>query len=343
MPSEQRLPTARSRRSRAVVIVGYPQCQALDITGPYEVFKSKSLESADDACGSPYHVVLASPLGGEIVTMSGLVFAGAVALQDLEGSADTVLVAGGGAKAIAEALAGTDLVPWLVEMAGSVRRIGGICTGAFLLAEAGLLNGRRATTHWESCDRLARTYPAIKVEPDAIFVSDPPFYTSAGVSAAIDLSLALIEADQGQPAALAVARELVLFLRRPGGQSQFSAGLNAQAEASNRLRDLIMWMVEHPEADFSVPALADRANMSDRHFARVFRKETGGTPARFADAVRIDRAKALLEAADWTLSRVAERSGFGSVDALHRSMRRQLGITPQQYRQRFARCTELPR
>jgi transcriptional regulator GlxA family with amidase domain len=323
---------------RNVVIVAFPGCQALDVSGPHEVFTSKAVRRAYGMERSPYHVVLASPLGGEVVTLSGLAFARTVALRDIGGTLDTVLVAGGSDKGIDDAVSETELVPWLRAAAGSVRRLGSVCTGAFVLAEAGLLDGRRATTHWDSCGRLAARYPRITVEPDAIFVSDPPYYTSAGVSAAIDLSLALVEADLGQQAALAAARDLVLFLRRPGGQSQFSAGLDAQAGASSRLRDLIVWMVEHPEGDLCVSALAARAGMSERHFARVFRNETGQTPARFAEVVRVDRAKTYLEDADWPLARVAERSGFGSVDSLHRGLRRRLGITPEQYRERFSRA-----
>jgi len=324
-------------RPRTVVIVAFTECQALDVTGPYEVFASEAMRRACGLNRAPYRVVLASPHGGSIVTVSGLTFANTVALRDLGGTLDTVLVAGGSVKGIDDAISRTEIVPWLRAATGSVRRLGGVCTGAFLLAEAGLLDGRRATTHWESCSRLAARYPNVTVEPDAIFIADRPFYTSAGVSAAIDLSLALVEEDVGQHGALAAARELVLFLRRPGGQSQFSAGLDAQAGASNRLRDLIVWMVGHPDADLRVPALAHRAGMSERHFARVFRDETGQTPARFAESVRIDRAKTYLEEADWSLTQIAERSGFGSVDGLHRGLRRRLGITPAQYRERFSR------
>jgi transcriptional regulator GlxA family with amidase domain len=280
--------------------------------------------------------MLASPRGGDVTTTSGLRLAGTAPLALLAGPVDTVLVAGGGWRCVEALVGDSGLVAWLRNRAGSVRRIGSVCTGAFALAAAGLLDGRRATTHWESCARLAATHPAITVVPDAIFVADPPLYTSAGVSAGLDLALALVEADLGQAAALAVARELVLFLRRPGGQSQFSAGLEAQAGASDRMRDLIAWMAQHPEADLKVAALAARAGMSERNFARVFRAETGQTPARFTEAVRMERAKVYLEGADWPLQRLAERCGFGSVDGLHRALRRRLGITPGQYRARFS-------
>jgi transcriptional regulator GlxA family with amidase domain len=327
-----------TRGTRTVVIIAFAQCQALDVSGPHEVFASRALPGAGGTGRSPYRILVASPLGGDVETMSGLTFAKTVPLHHLRGILDTVLVVGGTQNAIEYAMRHTNLVAWLRSAAGSVRRLGSVCTGAFLLAEAGLLDGRRATTHWESCARLATRYPKITVEPDAIFVADRPIYTSAGVSASIDLSLALVEEDLGQSAALAIARELVLFLRRPGGQSQFSAGLRAQAGASHRLRDLVSWMVEHPNSDLSVAALARRVRMSERHFARVFKSGTGKTPSRFAAAVRVERAKTFLEESDWPLARVAERSGFGSVDGLQREVRRFLGITPHQYRERFSRA-----
>jgi transcriptional regulator GlxA family with amidase domain len=326
-----------SKRTRVIVLVAYDGCQSLDVTGPWEVFTKATRFGA--VLGSPpaYRLILASPHGGSVHTNSGLEWANSTAVAEVHGSIDTVLIAGGDVGAFERGGTANSLLAWLQRKARIVRRMGSVCTGAFALAAAGLLDGRRATTHWHSCTQLATTYPKVHVEPDAIYVVDPPFYSSAGISAAIDLSLALVEADLGQAVALSVARELVLYLRRPGGQSQFSAGLQAQMGANHRLRDLVTWMVEHPKSDLSVAALADRMAMSVRHFARQFRSETGQTPARFVEALRVDCAKSHLEQTPWPLTRVAQRAGFGSVDSLQRSLRRSTGITPEQYRQRFSR------
>ena len=325
-----------SARTRVVVLVAFDGFLALDVSGPWEVFSKASRWSLANRGRPAYRLVLASPQGGTVHASSGLQWAGSTAIADIRGPIDTVLVAGGEVSVFEPGGPAASLLPWLQRKARTVRRMGSICTGAFALAAAGLLDGRRATTHWNACARLAGDYPKVRVEPDAIYVADPPFYCSAGVSAAIDLSLALVEADLGQPAALSVARDLVLYLRRPGGQSQFSAGLQAQMGASHRLRDLVMWMVEHPRGDLSVAALAERMAVSERHFARQFRSETGLTPARFAQALRLDHAKNYLEQTAWPLARVADRAGFGSVDSLQRSLRRHAGITPELYRQRFS-------
>lgn len=323
-------------RTRVVVLVAYDGCQSLDVTGPWEVFTKATRFGALAGLPPAYRLILASPQGGSVRTNSGLELANSTAIADLRGSLDTLLVAGGDDAEFEDGGSASALLPWLRRKAGTVRRIGSVCTGAFALAAAGLLSGRRATTHWHSCARLKSSYPDIVVEPDAIYVADPPFYSSAGISAAIDLTLALVEADLGQAVALSVARELVLYLRRPGGQSQFSAGLQAQVGSNHPLRELIVWMMEHPDGDLSVPALAERMSMSERHFARQFRSETGQTPARFVEAMRVDRAKSHLEQTAWPLARVAQRAGFGSVDSLQRSLRRSVGITPDQYRQRFS-------
>lgn len=331
----------RGTATRKIALVGYPGAQSLDVVGPLEVF------SMANRFGDPqgYDVILASPAGGPIVCNSGLELGGSVALADLPDGIDTVLVAGGSEDALRRA-ADPGLLDWLNERARTSRRIGSVCSGAFILAAAGVLDGRRATTHWGFCDAMRSFRPAVKLEPDAIFVVDPPFYTSAGVTAGIDLSLALVEADQGPEAALAVARNLVLFMRRPGGQTQFSAGLNVQASAAPRLRRLIAEVTADPSGDLSVPRLAERAGMSERTFSRVFRKETGVGPATFVEMARVDRAKALLETSDWPLARVGERAGFGSVEGLHRAFNKRVGVTPGEYRERFGRVVparETPR
>ncbi|MHA7602214.1 GlxA family transcriptional regulator [Alicycliphilus sp. T452] len=326
-----------SVRTRVVVLLAFDGFLSLDVSGPWEVFSKASRLAAANGERPAYRLVLASPHGGTIQASSGLRWADSTAVADIRGSIDTILVAGGAISAFEPDGSAASLLPWLRRKVQTVRRMGSVCTGAFALAAAGLLDGRRATTHWNACTHLASQYPKVRVEPDAIYVADPPFYCSAGITAAIDLSLALVEEDLGQPVALSVARDLVVYLRRPGGQSQFSAGLQAQMQASDRFRDLIMWMVEHPGNDLSVAALAERMAMSERHFARQFRMETGKTPARFVEALRLEHAKSRLEQTSWPLERIAQRAGFGSVDSLQRSLRRHAGITPELYRQRFAR------
>lgn len=327
--------TLNPAKPRKIVLVGYEGVQSLDLVGPFEVFSMANGFSGK----ALYAPMLASPEGGDILCNSGIRLAGSTALADLPDDLDTVLVGGGhepGLRSMGENPVALD---WLRARALTTRRMGSVCSGALVLAASGLLDGRRATTHWGVCEEMRAFRPAVKLEPDAIFVADPPFYTSAGVTAGIDLCLALVEADHGPDLALAVARNLVLFMRRPGGQTQYSAGLNVQAAATPRLRQLIADISADPAADLTLPILADRAGMTERTFSRVFVKETGVTPAAFVEVARLDRAKALLETSDWPLARVAERAGFGSLDGLHRAFQKRLGVTPGEYRQRFGRVT----
>lgn len=317
---------------RNIALIGYDGAQSLDLVGPLEVFAMANRFAGVTA----YRIILAALEGGEITCNSGLRLAGFVGLADLPKDLDTVLVAGGDETGLVS-MRGSGLVEWLRARRESVRRIGSVCSGAFVLAEAGLLDGRRATTHWDSCDQMRAFRPAVRLEPDAIFVADPPFYTSAGVTAGIDLCLAFVEADLGAEVALAVARNLVLFMRRPGGQTQFSAGLGVQVAATPRLRKLVAEISADPTGDLSLPELARRGGMTERTFSRVFQKEMGTTPATFVELARVDRAKALLETSDWPLARVGERAGFGSLDGLHRAFQKRVGITPGEYRQRFGR------
>ena len=315
---------------RTVALVGYPGAQSLDIVGPLEVFAMAN-RFGD---GRAYEVLLASPLGGMITCNSGLALANSVALEDLPAGLDTILIAGGSREGLRR-MADSDIPDWLNRRAATTRRIGSVCSGAFVLAATGMLDGRRATTHWDFCGEMQDFRPAIRLEPDAIFVADPPYYTSAGVTAGIDLCLSFVEADCGPQLALAVARNLVLFMRRPGGQTQYSAGLNVQAAATPRLRQLIADIGADPCGTLSVPHLAARVGMTERTFSRVFQKETGIGPAAFVEIARVNRAKALLETSDWPLSRVAERAGFGGVEGLHRAFNKKVGVTPGEYRQRF--------
>lgn len=317
---------------RKIALIGYPGVQSLDLAGPLEVFAMANRFGGVTA----YQPILASPAGGTIRCNSGLELAGSTALRDLPEDLDTILI-GGGDEAGLLSMRNTEVLAWLANRTPGTRRMGSVCSGAFVLAAAGVLDGRRATTHWEVCDALRAFRPEVTVEPDAIFVADPPFYTSAGVTAGLDLCLSLVEADCGPELALAVARNLVLFIRRPGGQTQYSSGLNVQAAATPRLRTLIAEVSDDPSGDLTVPALADRAGMTERTFSRIFKTETGITPAAFVEIARVNRAKAYLETSDWPLARIAARAGFGSLDGLHRAFQKRCGITPGDYRERFGR------
>lgn len=316
---------------RIVVLVGYAGVQSLDLVGPAEVFAMANKFSGR----RHYEVILASEDGGELVTESGLRIAGCVPLALVPENADTILVGGAAEEALRALQLQTTLPSWVRARAGTTRRIGSICSGAFVLAAAGLLDGRRATTHWGACAHLKSFRPEVILEPDAIFVADPPIYTSAGITAGIDLCLSLVEADCGPGVAYAVAKNLVLLMRRAGGQSQFSVGLNVQLNATSTLRRLVGEIIANPVGDLSLAALANRSGMTERTFRRTFRRETGASPAAFVELTRLERAKALLETADWPLERIAERGGFGSTDALHRAFRKRLNLTPSEYRARF--------
>lgn len=310
--------------------------QALDLVGPLEVF-TKAASHAPSKGVSPfrYEVVIASPKGGVMSSNSGLQFAGTAALDKLAGPFDTIMVVGGSVDELQNSEEGEALLGWLAKNAQRARRVASVCTGAFLLGAAGLLEGKQATTHWAGCERLQEMFPSTKVVADVIYVADGNVYTSAGVTAGIDLALALVEQDFGSEVALAIARDIVLYMRRPGGQSQFSASLAAQAQVSDRFRELLAWIADHPADDLSVLALAHRASMSERNFGRLFKARTGMTPSAYVELVRLDRAKMLLETSNWPLARIAERSGLGTVPTLIRACHRRLGVTPEQYRQRY--------
>ncbi|MDP2126067.1 MAG: DJ-1/PfpI family protein [Pseudohongiella sp.] len=322
---------------RKIAIIGFEGVQALDMIGPMEVFgKANEHLHTQDNC---YEIILASPDGGHVHSSAGLLIANTIAVANLPADLDTIVVAGGTEAGLRKAALETRLLPWLQKRLESTGRIASVCTGAFILAAAGLLDGKRATTHWASCALLQEMWPVIQVDADAIFTTDHPIYTSAGVSTGIDLCLALIEADVGSAIALAVARDLVLFMRRPGSQAQFSPMLKAQTFASSVFSKLLAGIAADPCADLSVPALAERAGMCERTFVRRFRNETGTSPAQFVKRVRLDNAKVLLETSELSLARIADRSGFNSMDSLHRLFIKHLGVTPAAYRQRFGRAS----
>ena len=316
---------------RRIWILAFPDAQLLDVAGPWEVFALAN--RAGDPRAPRYAVSLVAPSAGAVTTSGGLALVAQRTLAQATGPVDTLIVAGGiGTR---PAVRDVRVVRWIRRTARRARRVASVCTGAFLLAEAGVLDGRRVTTHWAMCDALQRRFPAVRVERDPIFVRDGHVFTSAGITAGIDLALELVEADYGRDVALTVARWLVMFLRRPGGQSQFSAQLAAQVAERDGLRDVQGWIAEHPESELSVAALARRAHMSARNFARAFRRETGVTPAAYVEAQRVEAARRLLETTARSVADVATACGFARVETLHRAFRRVLNIAPAQYRRHF--------
>ena len=309
---------------RKVVIVGPPPVQILDVTGPLEVFSN-----APD-----YEIRLANPgLERTLQTNRGVMLADAIPIADIDGPIDTLIVAGGpGAEG---GNYDPDFIAWIAKVAGHSRRVASICTGAFLLAEAGLLNGKQAVTHWRFCDRLAREYPDVIVRPEPIYLRDGSIYTSAGITAGIDLSLALVEEDHGHETALNIARFLVMFLVRPGGQAQYSHMLSHQAITSQPLRELQVWMLQHLGADLTVESLAERIGMSARHFTRVCLRETGMNPGQFVDRMRVEAAQQIIDSSSRGLKEIADSCGFKSADAMRRTFLRVLGVTAAEYASRF--------
>ncbi len=315
-------------------MVAFPGGQILDVVGPLEVFSSTTRYlAANGRPGEGYDIEIVGRAAGPVQMSSGLELVVRRAVSRVRGDIDTLMVAGG--EGTREALADAALLRGIRRLATRARRVASVCTGAFLLAEAGLLDGRRATTHWRSCARFGATYPTVQVEPDSIYVRDGDVYTSAGVTAGIDLALALVEDDYGRDIALATARNLVVFLSRPGGQSQFSAALASQSAERKPLRDVQAFVVEHPADDLSVPALAERAGMSPRNFARAFTAEVGDTPARFVERVRVEAARRRLEHTDDGIDTVAAACGFGTAETMRRAFHRTVRVSPAAYRARF--------
>lgn len=313
---------------RNVLVLLYDGVQSLDVTGPVEVFSAVARFP-----GRPgYEIRTVSPGGAPVRTSSGLTLMPDGELESARpGRGTTLLVPGGRYAADFE----PRITDWLRAHGGGARRLVSVCTGGLLLAEAGLLDGRRATTHWYVCEQMARDYPAVAVEPDPIYVRDGPVATSAGVTAGIDLALALVEEDHGRDVALTIARHLVVFLRRPGNQAQFSAQLEAQTARREPLRDVQQFITEHPGGDLSVEALAARARLSPRHFSRAFQAETGVTPGRYVERVRVEHARRLLEDSREGVAQISRACGYGTPEALRRAFVKTLGQSPAEYRRRF--------
>ena len=310
-----------------VEVVAFPDVQLLDVTGPYQVLASAN-DAADAAVYAP---VLVSPRPGVFASSSGLRMV-AEPLSAADAPIDTLIVAGG--EGVYSASEDAALVGWIKARAACARRVASVCSGAFLLAAAGLLDGRRAATHWSRAAALASRFPRVQVEADPIYIQDGPVWTSAGVTAGIDLALALVEADLGRRIATSVARHLVVFARRPGGQTQFSAGLALEGR-DERFESLHAWMRDHLRGDLSVPSLAERAGMSERSFLRRYRDVTGSTPARAVEMIRVEAARQALGATGLPIKQIARDCGFGSEETMRRGFLRYLSVTPQAYRERF--------
>ena len=312
-----------------VEILAYPDVQLLDVAGPLQVFASANDYAREAGRPLPYEAVVVAQ-DPNVATSSGLGLA-AQPLPAPDAPLDTLIVAGG--FGVYPACENAELVGWIGQRAEAARRVSSVCSGAFLLAETGLLDGRRAVTHWGRCAAFAERFPKVRLDPDPIFVRDGDIWTSAGVTAGIDLALAFVEADLGPRIALAVARQLVVFLKRPGGQAQFSAALSLQDD-DDRFGKLHAWIADNLRQDLSVGRLAEAAGMSERSFVRHYRQTTGVTPARAVERMRVEAARRLLEAGR-PVKRVAAQCGFGSEETLRRAFLRRLGATPQAYRERF--------
>jgi transcriptional regulator GlxA family with amidase domain len=319
-------------KARTVVIVALPGVQLLDVSGPLDVFAEANVQAGHAA----YRLLVAAGEPGPIRSSSGVrVMPDRIIGRDPDEKIDTLLVAG--CPNAAEVPADGVVVDWLRRRAPTAGRFGSVCSGAFFLAATGLLNGRRVTTHWAVAEQLAQNYPGVIVDQDAIHVSDGQLRTAAGVTAGLDLALALVEEDLGHEIAMKVASQLVMFFKRPGGQMQFSRKGEAAPAGRAALQELQRWVAANPELDHSVASLAKRMDLSPRHFARLFRSEVGITPATWVEEARVSAARRLLETDHETPKQVAARCGFADADTLRRAFARHVGVTPAEYRKRFAR------
>ena len=315
---------------RRVEVLAFPSIQLLDVAGPLQVFSSANERAAEQGRAPLYDTRVVAP-EAEVRATAGLTFS-ASALPARDAAVDTLVIAGG--QGVMLAAQDSTLVDWLRSRANHARRVASVCTGAFLLGAAGLLDERRAVTHWEYCTELQRRYPRARVDPDPIFIQDGKVWTSAGVTAGIDLALALVEKDHGRALALAVARHLVVFLKRPGGQAQFSETLALQS-ADDRFSHLHAWIAGHLEAPLTLARLSSEVGMSERSFARRYHQATGLTPGRAIERLRVEAARHLITETHLAFKRIAERCGFGTEETMRRSFLRVQGVGPQAYRARF--------
>jgi len=318
--------------TRHVVVVAFPGVQPLDAVGPIEVFAGATRAARALGPDEGYRVTLASTDGQPVKTQSGITLC-TVPLPDPNEPIDTLVIAGG--NGIRTARHDAQLISWIRTVAPTCRRVTTVCTGAFLAAEAGLLGGRRVTTHWANATRLETEFPDVSVDPDPIYIKDGKYWTSAGVTAGIDLALALVQEDLGVDVSQTVARWLVMFLHRPGGQTQFASPVWVRRAERSTVRAVQALVEAAPGGDHRVPVLAAAAAMSLRHFTRVFSTEVGETPGKFVERVRLEAARRELETTNDTLDVIAARCGFGTAESLRRVTQRRLGVSPDAYRRRF--------
>ncbi len=331
-------------QTRRIIFIAAPGVEILDLVGPLQVFaRASEMHSRANPGSTPIYSVevVTVSSGRTLVANCGLRITAHGTFREVRGKIDTLLVAGG--DAIERNEVNPEAVHWLKKVSGGIRRVGSVCTGAMLLAQAGLLDGRRATTHWNWCQTLIKRAPRTEVDPNPIFIRDENVYTSAGVTAGMDLALALVEEDQGSHLALQVARNLVLYLRRPGGQSQFSTALSLQATDRKPLRELEAWVLDNLHRPLTVPVLARHVAMSPRNFARVFTNEMKTTPAKFVERLRIEAARRRLEESQNSMETIAAECGFGNVNSMRNVFQRALKTTPGLYRRHFRHVKRPPK
>jgi transcriptional regulator GlxA family with amidase domain len=324
--------------TRKILVIVDGKGLLVEAAGLMDIFARANLALAEDSALARYECVLAAPGNEKVIPgSSGLRLLADANLSELDPRLpwDTVIIAGGGSEM--PSAKRSEIAAWVREAEPSTRRLASVCAGAFALAETGLLRGKRATTHWRRAEELKRRFPEIEVDADPIFIREGKISTSAGGISGFDLALSFVEEDLGEEVARDVARNLVVYLRRPGGQSQFSAPLEREARCKGEIRELQIWTMEHLDLDLRVERLADRAAMSPRNFARVFRDEVGVPPARYVEELRVEAARRRLEGSDETVEGIAAACGFGTAASLRRAFRRTLGVSPQDYRERFAR------
>lgn len=325
------MPSNHAKLRKTILFVVFPHVKLLDIAGPLQVF--------NDACrrgGAHYDVAVASLDGGKLETDTVLPIHATQLANWRDTDIDTLIIAGGiGTR---DAAQNTQLVTMITELAGHTKRVGSVCTGAFVLAATGLLDGRRAVTHWDSCAELQAEFPKVKVESDPVFINDSGVWSSAGVTAGIDMALAMVADDFGKPSALSTARYLVTYVVRPGGQSQFSTALaNQTKDSAGQFEKLHLWIADNLAADLRVEALAAFVGMSPRNFTRRYIAKIGVSPAKSVERMRVEAARVILESTQMSIKSVAQRSGFGDEERLRRAMQRHLHTAPSEYRERFQR------
>jgi transcriptional regulator GlxA family with amidase domain len=317
-------------RKRRIAVLALPGVQLLDVSGPLDVFAEANLQAGQAA----YELSVIATEPGPILSSSGVrLMPDRIIGQDADERADTLLVAG--CPHADRMDFDAELIAWLRAYAPQTRRFGSVCSGAFLLAAAGLLDGVRVTTHWAMAETLAARYPGVALDEDALYVRDGRVRTAAGVTAGLDLAIALVEEDLGREIAMRVASQLVMFFKRPGGQLQFSRKGEAAPSGRAALQEAQRWVAAHPALDHSVAALAERMKVSPRHFARMFRAEVGMTPAVWVEMARVEAARRLLEDGRQTPKQVAAACGFADADVLRRAFARRIGVTPADYRRRY--------